>query len=233
MQLPFSREDFFDLFAAYNGALWPAVVALWVASVLAAVWILSSRRSHDRWISGLLVVHWAWSAVAYHVVFFTRINPAAWLFAAIFLLQAALFFWSGVLRGHLAFMPARTVWTNIGWFLVGYALLYPAINAVEHGSLLKIPTFGLPCPTTIFTAGLLLLALPHSRILAIVPIVWSVIGGSAAFLLGVSADYALPVAGAALAVFELQESRTSAAKAVLLLRRAVVGGLQLHRSNDQ
>ena len=222
MQLPFSREDFFDLFAAYNGASWPAVVALWVASVLAAVWILSSRRSHDRWISGLLVVHWAWSAVAYHVVFFTRINPAAWLFAAIFLLQAALFFWSGVIRGHLAFRPARTVWTNIGWFLVGYALLYPGINAVEHGSLLKIPTFGLPCPTTIFTAGLLLLALPHSRILAIVPIVWSVIGGSAAFLLGVSADYALPVAGAALAVFELQKSRNSAAKAVLPLHRSVV-----------
>jgi hypothetical protein len=35
------------------------------------------------------------------------------------------------------------------------------------------------------------------------PSSWSVIGGSAALLLGVSADYALPVAGAALAVFEL------------------------------
>ena len=215
MQLPFSREDFFDLLAAYNGALWPAAVALWVASVVAAVWILSSRRSHDRWISGLLAVHWAWSAIAYHVVFFTRINPAAWLFAAIFLLQAALFFWSGVIRGHLAFMPSRTMWTRIGAFLVVYALLYPAINAVENRSILSIPTFGLPCPTTIFTAGLLLLAMPHSRILAIVPIVWSLIGGSAAFLLGVSADYALPVAGVALAVFGLHKSRTSAPKAVL------------------
>ena len=98
MRLPFSR-DFFDLFAAYNGALWPAVVALWVASVLAGVWLLSSRRSHGRWISGLLTVHWAWSAVADHVVFFTRINPAAWLSAAIFLLQAALFFGRGLSEG--------------------------------------------------------------------------------------------------------------------------------------
>ena len=203
MRLPFSREEFFDLFAAYNGALWPAVITLWVVSVLAGVWVVSSRRSHDRWISGLLAVHWAWSAVAYHIAFFTRINPAAWLFAAIFLVQAGLFFWSGVIRGHLTFTSARTVWTPIGWLLVVYALLYPAINALEHGSILKIPTFGLPCPTTIFTAGLLLLAAPRSGTLAIVPIIWSVVGGSAAFLLGVSADYALPVAGAALAVFEL------------------------------
>jgi hypothetical protein len=35
----------------------------------------------------------AWSAVAYHIMFFTRINPAAWLFAAIFLLQAAQLRW--------------------------------------------------------------------------------------------------------------------------------------------
>jgi hypothetical protein len=222
IRLPFSREEFFDLFAAYNGALWPAVVTLWLASVVAGVWVVSSRRSHDRWISGLLALHWAWSAIAYHLVFFTRINPAAWLFAGIFLLQAALFFWSGVIRGRLSFAPPRTPWTPIGWFLVAYALLYPAISAVEHGSVLRIPTFGLPCPTTILTTGLLLLAAPHSRTLAIVPIVWSVIGGSAAFLLGVSADYALPVGGAVLAVFEAQQSQTSSANATPRLHRPVV-----------
>ena len=203
MQLPFSREEFFDLFAAYNGALWPAAGALWAASALAALWLVTSRRDRARWIAGLLAVHWAWAAVAYHLVFFTRINPAAWLFAAMFLLQAVLFFRSGVVRGNLSFARARTVWTPIGWLLVAYALLYPAINAVEHGSVLRIPTFGVPCPTTIFTAGLLVLATPHSRALAIVPVVWSLLAGSAAFLLGVSADYALPVAGVLLAVFEL------------------------------
>jgi hypothetical protein len=218
MRLPFSSEEFFDLLAAYNGALWPAVIALWVASVLAGVWLLSSRRAAGRWISALLALHWAWSALAYHVVFFTRINPAAWVFAVLFLLQAALFVWCGVVKGRLSFMPSPTAWTSIGWILVAYALLYPAINAVEHGSLLRIPTFGLPCPTTIFTAGLLMMA-PRSRTVAIVPIIWSAIGGSAAVLFGVTADYALPVAGAALAGFELQKARTSFAKALPPLRR--------------
>ena len=118
MQLPFSKQEFFDQLAAYNGALWPAAVALWVMSALTAVWLLSSPRPRDRWISGLLAVHWAWSAIAYHLAFFTRINPAAWLFAAIFLLQAALFFWSGVIRGRHSFTSPRTAWTPIGWFLI-------------------------------------------------------------------------------------------------------------------
>ncbi|HSJ42599.1 MAG TPA: DUF6064 family protein, partial [Xanthobacteraceae bacterium] len=78
MQLPFSPAEFFDLLAAYNTSLWPAVVTLWIGSALAAASLASSRLPHDRWISGLLAVHWAWSAVAYHLAFFTRINPAAW-----------------------------------------------------------------------------------------------------------------------------------------------------------
>lgn len=161
MPLPFTREQFFDLFTAYNASLWPAVVVLWVASALACARLMSLRRSHDRWIGALLAVHWAWSAIAYHVAFFTRINPAAWLFAVFFLVQAALFVWSGLIRGDLSFGSSRTGWTPIAWCLMVYALLYPAIAAVEHGSLVRIPTFGLPCPTTIFTAGALLLASPR------------------------------------------------------------------------
>jgi hypothetical protein len=204
MQLPFTKEQFFDLFAAYNAALWPALVALWIASVMASALLLSSRRPSDRWISALLAAHWAWSALAYHVAFFTRINPAAWVFAALFLLQAAVIFWWGVVQGRLSFAPWRNGWAPVGWALVAYSLVYPGINAVQHLSLSRIPTFGVPCPTTIFTAGLLMLATPRSWRVASIPVIWSVIGGSAAFLLDVRADYALPITGMALAVFSLQ-----------------------------
>ena len=104
MQLPFTREQFFDLFVAYNEALWPAVVALWIASTVIVARRLSARHQHDRWVSALLVGHWAWSALAYHVAFFTRINPAAWLFAALFLARpfssSAWASCSGVCRSH-------------------------------------------------------------------------------------------------------------------------------------
>ena len=207
MLLPFTREQFFDLFAGYNEALWPAAVALWIASAaLSALLLSSSRRPPDRWISALLSVHWLWSAVAYHAVFFARINPAAWMFAALFLLQAALFVWWGVVQQRLSFAPWRNRWAPVAWFLVAYSLLYPVINAAQHLTWSRIPTFGVPCPTTIFTAGLLMLATPRSWRLSIIPVIWSVIGGSAAFLLGVRADYALPIAGMALAVFSFRRT---------------------------
>jgi hypothetical protein len=78
MQLPFTREQFFDVFAAYNAALWPGVLALWIASALVAVLLFARpHRASDRIVSTLLAIHWAWSALAYHMAFFTSINPAA------------------------------------------------------------------------------------------------------------------------------------------------------------
>jgi hypothetical protein len=205
MQMPFTREQFFDLFVAYNEALWPAVVAMWIASTVVAL-RLSTRHQHDRWVSVLLVGHWTWSALAYHVAFFTRINPAAWLFAALFLGQAMLFFRMGVVRRRLSFAPWGSAWAPFAWALIAYSLAYPAINALDHRSLLRIPTFGLPCPTTIFTAGVLMLATPRCWSLSVVPVMWAAVGGSATFLLGIYADMALPIAGIALAVFSVRRA---------------------------
>jgi hypothetical protein len=201
MHLPFTREQFFDLFEIYNKTLWPAAVALWLVSALVVGLRLSARRPHERWVSALLIGHWAWSAVAYHLAFFTQINPAAWLFAALFVGQAVLLLRVGVVQRRLSFAPWDNAWAPLAWGLIAYSLAYPAINAIEHLSVLRIPTFGLPCPTTIFTAGVLMLATPRSWSLATIPVIWAAIGGSAALLLGVHADVALPISGTALAMF--------------------------------
>ena len=207
MRLPFTREEFFALFGAYNEALWPAVLALWIASVVICARLLLSGRASDRSLSALLCVHWAWAGLVYHAAFFSGINPAAWGFAAMFVLQAALLFRSGLVHHQLAFRAWRDAWAPVAWALIGYSLAYPAINAVQHGTWSAIPTFGVPCPTTIFTAGVLMLASPRAWHLYVVPVIWSFIGGSAAFLLGVRADYALPIAGTALAVFAFGKTK--------------------------
>ena len=61
------------------------------------------------------------------------------------------------------------------------------------------PTFGVPYPTTLLTIGWLFAAdPPWPKVLALIPIGWAVVGGSAAVLFGVRADLMLWAAGIAL-----------------------------------
>jgi hypothetical protein len=141
-------------------------------------------------------------AIAYHFAHFATINNAAWLFGTLFLLQSALFAWYGGIVNSLNFAPKTGVSASVGWTLVVYSLLvYPLIAFAVGHSYFASPTFGVPCPTTIFTVGILHftdLQFPR-RILAI-PLVWSVIGSFAAAFLAVPQDLGLSVAGIAVLV---------------------------------
>lgn len=145
-------------------------------------------------------MQWAWSGVAYHADLFSRINPAAWWFAALFVLEAGLLTWYAVVPHRLRFSPDGGLSRWIGYGFIAYGLLYPVIGLAAGESYPRMPTFGVPCPTTIVTIGFLLLVeAPLASALAIVPVLWTAIGGSAAFLLGMPQDLALLVGGFAIA----------------------------------
>jgi uncharacterized protein DUF6064 len=186
---PFTEIAFLDNLGAFNAALWPIIVLLWLAALALTIQIVRGRAgSAVVWAFAALL--WAWSGIAYHAVFFTRINPAAWIFAALFVAQAVGFLWVGVTRRQLRFVWGRSprFWLA-GAFLV-FALGYPAAVLMTGHTLPRAPAFGVPCPTTIFTAGLLL-AMPMSRWLLVIPIVWSLVGASAALLFGMTPDLLL------------------------------------------
>ena len=83
--------------------------------------------------------------------------------------------------------------------LAVYALAYPFLTVAFGHRYPAALTFGVPCPTVILTVGLLLTVRGGvPLILAIVPISWGFIGGSAAVLLNVPTDYVLLGAGALL-----------------------------------
>jgi hypothetical protein len=64
-----------------------------------------------------------------------------------------------------------------------------------------MPLFGVPCPTTLFTIGALLIARDAvPRTFAIIPLAWAIVGGSAAFLFGITTDLVLLLAGVLLLV---------------------------------
>lgn len=162
---------------------------------------LSREAWADRAICTLLAGFWAWTAIAYHALQFARINPAAFLFAALFLIQAALFAWWAISGRRLDLRCRRDSATVIGVAMLVYSLVaYPLLGRWLGHAYPAAPTFGVPCPTTIFTFGILALARRRGVIaLAIVPMLWSAVGGSAAFLLGVWQDLGLIASGIGMA----------------------------------
>jgi hypothetical protein len=146
-----------------------------------------------------LAAMWAVNGIGYHLLHFTPINPAARLFAVLFLAQAALLAVSSyVWRHSIIFDPGRSLVTTLGFLLMLFALIgYPALGLLAGHRYPAVPMFGIaPCPTTIFTIGVLMLGdWKVARWLLIVPVLWSFIGGSAAVLLDVPQDYALILSG--------------------------------------
>jgi hypothetical protein len=208
--MPFNSEQFLAVFGRYNDAVWPMQFVLVGAGLAAIALLLGRGASNGRMISGILTLLWAWMAIAYHFAFFAAINPLAWVFGAAFLLAAIAFGWVGVVKARLRFAlrGGARGWT--GGVLLAYALLiYPLVGHAVGHRYPEIPTFGLPCPTTIFTLGLLMFAkVPFPRGIFAVPLLWSAVGASAAVHLGVVQDLGLVAAGVAGLAVVVQPHRT-------------------------
>jgi hypothetical protein len=176
MQLPFTVEQFFGVFRAYNGAVWPAQILLLVLAALVVIFIALRRSWSGVAVSAILAVLWIWLGAAYHLAFFARINPVAYGFGALSIVGGLMFAWHGVIRRHLEFSLGKSLHAGIGIALLVFALLvYPIWATLAGHGYPELPTFGLPCPTTIFTIGVLALASGTSvRAVFTVTILWSV-----------------------------------------------------------
>lgn len=212
MQIPFTAEQFFDIFRQYNEAVWPAQVALTLLAIVATGLVALYRSQGDRLISGILGLLWAWTGVAYHLAYFSVINKAAFAFGALFLAGSAGFLWAGVIKGQLAFASTARTDRVLGGILLAYALLiYPVLSMLSGHSYPTMPTFGLPCPTTIFTIGMLcFLAQPFPKYILVAPILWAAVGSQAAILFSVYADIGLLVAGVVAIYLFARASRANA-----------------------
>lgn len=196
MRLPFSLEQFLDLLRRYNDAIGRAPFVL-TACALAAVGLMFRRVAwRDRVISGFLAFLWLWAGAVYHWAFFSRLTSAAWLFGALFVAQGLLVAGAGLWGGTIAYRVRGGAAAILGALAVAYALaVYPLLGfPLGHGYPAG-PSFGAPCPTVIFFLGMMMWADTRHRVaLLIVPMLWAVVGTSAALQLGIREDLGLPVA---------------------------------------
>lgn len=197
MNLPFSTEDFLQVFESYNLAVFPLQIVFNLLAVVMIFLAFWKTKYSGRIISFSLSFFWLWIGVVYQILFFSKINPAAKIFAVIFIIQGLLFLIMGVIKRNLNFTYKKDLRSITGAVLMIYALIvYPLLGMLLGHAFPRNPTFGLPCPTTIFTFGMLLWSEEKLPVYAVIlPFLWSVIGFSAAFKLGIVEDTGLLISG--------------------------------------
>lgn len=206
--LPFTVEQFFGVFSAYNQTVWPAQWALAGLALVALFLASKPNRWSNQTIAAILGALWLWLGLLYHLTFFAAINPLAYAFAVVSVAGGLAFFWFGVVQRRLRFQLTLDARGWLGLALVAFALvIYPAWSVLVGHRFPEFPTFGLPCPTTIFTIGMLaFLVPPYPRLPLVAPVLWCFVGGQAAFLLGVPQDLGLLVAAVAGVFFLVRSS---------------------------
>lgn len=192
--MPFNRQEFLEVFGRYNVAVWPVQLLLYAVALVIVALIL--RRERPFVVFALLATLWLWTGVVYHLLFFSGINPAARYFGIAFVAQAVLLL-ARDRRPTASGEWGTPIAQSTGKVLIAYALFgSPLIGYLAGATYPTVVTLGLPCPTTIFTIGVLLIAVRQPSVwLLAIPLLWAVIGTFAAIALSIPQDYGLTVAG--------------------------------------
>jgi len=197
MQVPFSLGDFLNVFKSYNQTIFPLQIVFYFIAFLSIYFLFTGNKNLNKIISITLSFFWLWMGIVYHIIFFSTINKAAYIFGAFFIIQGIMFAGCGLIRKKLSFGYSKNIYNYIGIVFLLYALIiYPVLGYNLGHSYPYSPTFGLPCPTTIFTFGILLFTNKKMPLhLLIIPLLWSVIGFNAALTLTIYEDTGLLIAG--------------------------------------
>lgn len=197
MNLPFTIEQFLEVFKNYNLSIQPIQIITYVIGIIALTITIKKTSQSDRIISVILSFYWLWMGILYHIIYFSQINKLAYAFGVLFIIQGILFIIIGIFKDRISFHFKPNIYSLVGSIFILYAMLiYPIIGYIIGHGYPNSPVFGVaPCPTTIFTFGLLLWTDKRvAKYLLIIPLIWSFIGFFAALKLGILEDIGLLVA---------------------------------------
>ena len=193
--LLFSARTYYRLFELYNADAWPLQIVTLAIGLAILLLIVRATASSGRVVAAMLAALWLLVAWAYLLERYDAINFAARYYAIGFAFQAALLFWSGVIRDGIRFdssplipanagiqSPARTPNAGARWIglaLVIYSLaIHPLVAPLTGRPWTQAEIFGLaPDPTAIATLGAIVAAGRPHRHLLVLPLLWCAISG--------------------------------------------------------
>jgi hypothetical protein len=195
--LLFSPRTYYRMFELYHAGTWPVhIVVLASAAAIVALARRDEERA-QRVIAGVLAAWWLWVGIAFHLNRYATINWSAKYFAVMFVIQALLLVWYGVVRGQLRIQFRKTAKHQLAGGLVVLAALYPALGILAGRDWNQVEMLGLtPDPTAIGTLAFLALSVTRvPRPLLIIPAVWCLIGGATLWALGSAEAWVILMSG--------------------------------------
>lgn len=197
MNLPFTQNQLFDVFATANTGT--SMIST-IIGYIGAFALVGLRSRSPKWtrpvLFGFLAFLWGWIAIGFFWGPFRFLASSARPFGILFLVQAAIFLRLAARRRSPRPIPLPIWRRRLGAALEIYALaVYPILGLWSGHGLADLPWFGIaPCPSTIWTLGVLV-GIGECGVEAfIIPLLWCAVGLVAATFLGVAQDWGLGAA---------------------------------------
>jgi hypothetical protein len=194
--LSFNLEEFLAVLSRYNKDIWPLQIVAFVLGIFALFLLVRKNKYSDRIILAILAFFWLWNGIVFCPFYWAPIYKYAYLFGAFCSIQGILFL-VGVFRPNISFGHLNSLNTAVAIILIVYAMAGYQIFGYFLGHIYPkfFPVGLVPCPTAVFTFGLLLLTNKRvPRYYIIVPAIVAA-GGIMAACNGIYEDIGLIISG--------------------------------------
>jgi hypothetical protein len=209
MNLSIDLDRLLSVFGAYNLAIWPIQVFAYLAGLVALYSASKQTRFSNNIAAGILSFFWMWTGVVFCMFYWAPTYPMAYAFGVLFIAQGLVFLLNAIKPG-ISFGARRNQFTIIGAFFIAYAMvLYPLLGSFFGHVYPRSLPFGLvPCPTSVFTIGLLMMTNKkvHRHVL-VIPAIWSICA-VVPVVSGIYEDAGLILAGAVCIPMLLRRDKT-------------------------
>ena len=209
MSVPFTFDEFLEMLERFNTGWWPLHLIMYALAVAAIYFAIRKTPFSGKIVTGILVFFWIWVGTVFNLLYFSKLYPMAYLFVVLYILEGIILAWVGIFRKNLSFSVRADLFGLVGAILIVYALIgYPLIaNFTGRSYPYLLLTGMMPCPTAIFTLGLLLWTeKPIPKTVPVIPVVYA-LTGFVPVKLGVVEDIGLIVAGVVTGILLMYRER--------------------------
>jgi len=208
MFITFTIKEFLEMLASYNTTFWPMQLVAYALGVVALIFAIRSTSYSSKIISGILTFFWLWVGVVFNWIYFSKIFPMSVGSTILFVIEGIILAATGVFKKNLSFSAKANLYGVVGGLFMLYGMVgYPAIEYLLGRGYPQLLPFGLaPCPTTVFTLGMLLWSERLPKYIVAIPFLYS-LSGIIPICMGILEDIGLVVIGLIVTIMILYRDR--------------------------